>query len=75
MRLQIYPYFFIFMSNIFKIWSIGILVVAAYSIYKAVTTPIEETITIPTILFYILITWTMFGMFYVIKNMNVEVEK
>lgn len=61
--------------NIFKIWAIIILIGAAYSIYKSTVVSIEETITIQTFLFYILIAWALFGMYFVVRYMNEDFYK
>ncbi len=46
-----------------------------YAIYKELTVGLEEKMTIPSVLFWILIVWSLFGIFYTIKMMDKDIKE
>lgn len=49
--------------------------VATYSMIKFFMTPLEETITIQLAMFYMMITWSIFGIIYMTKIMDEDWNK
>ncbi len=65
----------ILIRKIFRVWVILILVTMLYAIYKELTVGLEEKMTIPSVLFWILIVWSLFGIFYTIKMMDKDIKE
>lgn len=51
------------------------LLIAAFSIIKFFMTPLEEMITIQLAMFYMLITWSIFGIIYITKFLDEDFNK
>jgi len=61
--------------NIIKYLMILYLLGALISIIRFIITPLEEEITIQLSIFYLLITWAIFGLIYVAKIMAEDWDK